>query len=298
LASDAGQKLREAESDYERGDLDGATKSAEAAIDLQQQAGKTMEDAADRMRAARDEAGRRYQDELDREYLRRQREWAEQRRAAALKKQACMRHLAEYFAHEGGNNTLLEELGGFVGGDARNALDEARGSEFNPEKVQEFLDKAEEMRHRLEQLLTLLNGIGDNASMESRNEAFGTAIDIAGEIAERIPGLGEFFNFYSSAYNTAVQALYALQNEILDKYKPLVDNFIRTGANCCSYTHEQLDDMSLDDVVNQRWERFRSANSAILSGISPDTLRKLEDYFKTRFMIRWTTCCIEYILNG
>lgn len=29
-----------------------------------------------------------------------------------------------------------------------------------------------------------------------------------------------------------------------------------------------------------------------------DSLRKLEDYFKTRLTLRWATCCLEYNLNG
>lgn len=297
LEREARNRLREAESDYRRGDLEGAREAAEEARDLADDAEEAMQDASSLMSDADTVARREYQKLLEEQALREHQQWLAERRAAALKKQACMVMVAEYYAQDHDDTSLLEDLGAFVSGQGKDALDEARDFEYNPEEVQDFLDKVEEYRGRLEQILTLINGIGDNASIESRNEAFATALELAGELAERIPGLSAFFEFYSGAFNAAVQALYALQEEMIGLYKPMADDFIRS-TQCCSYSAEQLANTTLEDIVNDKWDQFRRSNSTALARLSGDSLRKLETYFKSRLTLHWTSCCIQYALDG
>ena len=300
-ARDAGRKLTEAESHYRRGDLDSARASAADARTLADEAEAAMEEAGSLIGDAAAISRREYARLLEQEALRKQAEWLAERRAVNQKKQACMVLVGQYFADDGDDTSLLEDMGVFMGGEAKDALDAARGVPMAPEKLQEFLDRLESQRHRLEQMLTLLNGIGDNASIESRNEAFGTVLDIAGELSERVPGLSEFFNFYSGAFNASVEAIYAIQELMLGGYKDEVDLYLR-GRNCCSYDHQQIQAMSmgkgLQEWIDQGWARYRQENSSVLARLSGDSERKLEAYFKSRLSLRWATCCIEYALDG
>ncbi len=298
ISNDAKRALKDAEASYEQGDLESAEESAKQARDLQDQADETLDEAADLMQDAVDQAWLEYQKELEMQLVEYNRELRAAAEAAALKKQVCLRYISEYFDQQSNNSTLLEEMGGFVSGDAKDAIKQADGIAANPEQVKEFLAKVEKQRHKLERLLTLLNGIADNASMESRNEAFATTLEIAAELAERIPGLGEFFNFYSSAYSAAVNALYALQEKFIDLYKPMVDDYVDLSRPCCSYDPGELNSKSLEELVDERWVRFERDNHKVLARLSGDTLRKLETYFKTRLTLKWTTCCIQYTLDA
>ncbi len=298
-ARNAQKKREDAEHQYKKGELEAAEQAAVEARDLQDKAEQAMEDAVDEMEYAAEVAGREYQKELNKKLERDNQERMAAAQQVALKKQVCLRYLAEYFDQQSGNSSFLQELGGFVSGDAKEAIDQASNLPANPEQLKEFLGKVEEQRQKLEKLLSILNGIGDNASLEARNAAFSTALGIAGEIAGRIPGLGEFFNFYSSAYNAAVGALYALEGRLIDLYKPMVDKYISgKSSNCCSYSSEELNEMSLSEVVDKAWEDFKGHNQAQLSRLSGESQRKLEDYFKSRLTIKWTKCCLQFTLDG
>ena len=304
---DAEKKLKEAETKYQQGDLDGAKQAAEDAKMAQGNATAAMEEANDLMDEAIDDMDSEYrkallakQKEDERKRAAAREAAKEATREAALKKEACLRHIAEYFQDESHKDSLLESLGGFVSGDAKNAISDADSLAGNPEKLKEFLGKLEEKRQLLENLLSILNGIADNNSLEARNEAFSSALNIAQQISQRIPGLGEFFNFYATAFDEAVKALNALGEKIVSIYKPMVDDYLerKDTLRCCSYNYQQLNKMTMEEVVNKGWEEFKDKNLKTMEPGLRGNEDKLEEYFKTRLKIQWIQCCLNYTLSG
>jgi hypothetical protein len=301
-AREAERKLEEAKRHFDQGDLDSAEQAANDAADLRDSAAELMDDAADLMSYAADEAQREYQKKLYEKLLQEQKEERQRRAAeardAALKNQVCLRYISEYYAIQSGDQSLLKEVGGFVSGSAKDAIETAGEYTADSEQLEKFLERAEEQRRKLEKLLSILNGIADNSSMESRNAAFATALEISGEIAQRIPGLGEFFNFYASAFSESVNAIYALEEKFIERYKPMVDHFVDSGRDCCSYSYEELAGKTLTEIVDEKWMQFERTNRTALARLSGETLRKLEAYFKDRLTLKWTRCCLQFTLDG
>ncbi len=296
---DADARIREAENKYQRGDLDGATQSANEAKDAQDKARQAMEAANDQMDNANDDMDSEYRKVL----LAKERDDERRREIAAreamLKKEVCIRHLAEYYGQQSDDDTLLKTLGGFVSKDAKGAIADAQKLAYSRE-AKEALDELEKKRQLLESLLGVLNGIADNDSLDARNQAFSSALEISRQISEKIPGMGAFFDFYIGGFNAAVKALNALGERIVSIYKPDVDNYIRKSGKlmCCSYNYRQLDKINLDDLINYAWLEYKRSWPAGYEAGLRGGEGKLEQYFKARLRVHWIHCCLDYALHG
>lgn len=50
-----------------------------------------------------------------------------------------------------------------------------------------------------------------------------------------------------------------------------------------------LDNLDVEDLVDEEWDKFERAYANPLNALCGDSVRKLEAYFRSRFVVRWTT---------
>ena len=249
------------------------------------EAERDLRNAAEEGRDIADEIGERDQEFIDETNRLRIRE-------LTLKKLTCARLLAEYMDEaevEGSVFEDISEIYEFVQDQADEIPDRLSGA---TDKFKDFMGKIEENRQQLEEALNVLEGVLNNDDLEARQEAFGSLLNLVKILGDKVPGVGEMLGFYASAYDAAIDAIMALEDQIkIDPIRKVID---KTPIRC---TPELWGDKSFDEILDEKWEDFKDDNSIILNNISnQSTMDKLEEYFKQRAMLEIYKCCLETMM--
>ena len=220
------------------------------------------------------------------------RQRAEERRREFEEKAVCLRILTEHWGNSSDENNVLGELASIYETFAGTTGQAPGGYSDMLDKLNELNSKLAEMKDRIEQVASLLNGIMGEPTNEDRTEAFQEVLDIAGEIGDKVPGFGEMIGFYAEAYKAAIGALMGISNQKVEAMKPLVNQF-RVG------TCPQSDwgDKTLDQILDDKWDRFMRGSGSIVirHRLTNDEQEKLKEYFKQKITSEILACCLNKI---
>lgn len=232
------------------------------------------------------------------EHLRRLEE--ARRQEELLRKQTdCLRILEDYrekYEQEPGTLTQImnwlwrakEELDEFPEG----LLDEV-------DKVKEYLGKLEEYKDRIEQIMTLIDGINTDDPV-ARAEAFGEVVKLAKELAGKVPGFGDMISYYVTAYESAIRRIQELDEQIRRPAKRLVDNY-RIECSPCNWEGKPL-----EEILDAEWEKFLRGERVVegievhrlrVELLTPYQQRIIEQYFRDRIAKQILECCIDTLLE-
>ncbi len=209
------------------------------------------------------------------------------------RKSTCVKLLADYFDKNKSEDDVMGDLGDLFENIHESADNIAGGATFEQiDKFNALLDRIQEMKDKIETINTLLKGIF-NDNLQDRSEAFEEILKISGEIGSRIPGIGEMIGFYAEAYAASIEAIDAIQDEMLQDYKEEIKKYIpRMPCRVDSWK-----DKTLDDILNDAWNSFKFDNSTILNRFkdNDDSMKKLEAHFKKMAAARVLSCCLEQL---
>ncbi len=214
-------------------------------------------------------------------------------RELTLKKLTCARLLAEYMDESDVEGSVFEDIGeiyDFVQAQADEVPNRLSGA---TDKFKDFMDKIEENRQKLEEALNVLEGLLNNDDLEARQEAFGSLLNLVRILGNKVPGVGDMLGFYASAYDTAINAIMELEDQIkIDPVRKVID---KTPIRC---RPDLWAEKSFEEILDEKWQDFTNDNSIILNNISnQSTMDKLKRYFKKRAMLEIYKCCLETMMT-
>ncbi len=231
-------------------------------------------------------------DDLDAylEYLRRLTE-AKEEYERKRRQTDCLRLLEEYRAMQDQEPGFFTQIWEFFW-KSKEELDEFPEGIFDDlDEFREYLGKLEEWKERIEQAITLLNGINTD-DPEARAEAFGEVMEIAKELGGKVPGFGEIMGYYATAYNAAMEAIQQIAEDIRRPAKQAID------AHPIRCNPDAWHDKSLEEVLEEEWQKFMQTIAAgTVTGLSPQQQRTMEDYFKEKAASEILECCIDELMK-
>jgi hypothetical protein len=209
------------------------------------------------------------------------------------RKTDCVRILEEYKARNEPQPGVLQRLWDSLW-NSKEELDAfPEGIIDDIDVLKEFLGELEGYKQRIEQIMTLFEGINTD-DPEARAEAFKVVMDLAKELGDRVPGFGDMIGFYAEAYNAAMEAIAQIAEEIRKPAKEAID-----GENI-SCNPDNWHEKSLEDILEQEWRKFLQTpqgSTYVEIRLSPSQQRVMEKYFKDRAAKLIMECCIYELLK-
>lgn len=160
------------------------------------------------------------------------------------------------------------------------------------DKLNDFNSRVADVQERVKQLSNLLNGVMGQPTDSARAAAFGTVLQLAGEIGNRVPGFGEMIGFYAEAYKAAIGAIMELSDKKVNAMQPLVDRF-----RVISCPQSDWGNKSLDQILETKWNQFMSSTGAVVieHRLTDAEQEKLKEYFKQKITSEILSCCLRKI---
>ncbi len=205
----------------------------------------------------------------------------------------CLRLLEEYRAMQDPEPGFFTQIFEWLW-KSKEELDEFPEGIFDDlDEFREYLGKLEEWKGRIEQAITLLNGISADADPEARAKAFGEVLAIAEELGGKVPGFGEMIGYYATAYNAAIDAIMQIAEDMRGPAVAAIDAF---PIEC---DPDNWHGKSLEEILEDEWQRFLNIDvyAATVKPLNIYHQRILEDYFKKQAASAILDCCIDELLN-
>ena len=207
-------------------------------------------------------------------------------------KARCFRLLSEYWDRQHSEFSPLDSLAAAYETFAGYLGNVPEGYSDIIDKLNDFNSRVADVQERVQQLSNLLNGVMGQPTDSARAAAFGTVLQLAGEIGNRVPGFGEMIGFYAKAYEAAIGAIMELSDKKVNAMKPLVDRF-----RVISCPQPDWNNKSLDQILETKWNQFMSSTGAVVieNRLTDNEQEKLKEYFKQKITSDILSCCLQKI---
>jgi colicin import membrane protein len=206
----------------------------------------------------------------------------------------CMKYLLDYMK-ENQKKSWLDQIGEFFSSlflyfsEASDNV--AEGVSEPTDKFKELMEKLKYSKEKLEQLITLFNGLNTDDPI-ARAKAFGAILDIASEIAEKVPGFKEFIGFYAEAYNAAIAAIERIANELDKPYKKQLDDWIKSRG-CNDQDILKWEGKTTEQILEDAWNDFDKKKP--IPHRNRNQENRIKEYFKQQYLIQILKCCLEKV---
>jgi len=186
----------------------------------------------------------------------------------------------------------LDELRELVAGDNEKLEAILNGLKDKAGKAGKAVEEIKRIMELGERLATLWKGLSTD-DPEAKARAFKEVLDIADELAQRVPGFGDMISYYAKAYDAAFRAIMDIRDRMIEPY--LRDANRHINAFSCDNLIDRSSDKTADEIAEELWNSFinQYGESTIRAGLrSNSNFRKFKELFLASAIARVIECCI------